>query len=146
MWLKPIAAMFAVLLVGPVSTLATAQNAQTAFEVAVIKPNHGNQGVHGGCRAFDSKLAANDDRSSVPVGRCVVTSGALRHMMAVAFDIPLYRISGFPEWDGSSRFDVEAKAEDPATTTERQLLTMLQQFLIDEFKLTLRRDTKDVPT
>jgi uncharacterized protein (TIGR03435 family) len=146
MWLKPMAAMFAVLLVGPVSTLATAQNAQTAFEVAVIKPNHGNQGVRGGCRAFDSKLAANDDRSSVPVGRCVVTSGALRHMMALAFDMPLNRISGFPEWDGSNRFDVEARAEDPATTTEQQLLTMFQHFLIEEFRLTLRRETKDVPT
>lgn len=146
MWLKPIAALIAILSAASLSALTSAQNPQPAFEVAIIKPSHGDQGVHGGCHGFDSKLGANDDRSSVPIGRCVMTSGALRHMMAVAFGMPLNRISGFPEWDGSSRFDVEARAEDPATTTEQRLLTMFQQFLIEEFRLTLRRDTKEVPT
>src|SRR5262249_48971117 len=69
----------------------------------------------------------------------------LSHLMSIAFDIPLQRISGFPDWDGPSRFDIEAKAEAPSTTTEQQLLGMLQQFLTDQFKLTIRRDSKELP-
>ena len=140
-------AMVGCLSVGVLSASLTAQNGQPSFEVAIIKTNlANNQGVRGGCRASDTRLAANDDRASVPLGRCVVTAGALRHLMAIAFDLPLNRISGFPGWDASSRFDLEGKAEDPAAVTHRQLLTMLQTFLIEEFKLTVHRETKDVPT
>jgi uncharacterized protein (TIGR03435 family) len=118
-----------------------------AFEVASIKPNLArNVGVTGGCRGIDSRLAANDPRALVPLGRCVIIAGRLSHVMAIAFGMPLNRIAGFPEWDGPNRFNIEAKAEDTATTTEQQLLSMLQHFLTDAFKLTVRRETKEVPT
>jgi uncharacterized protein (TIGR03435 family) len=118
-----------------------------AFEVAILKPNtNGGLGVTGGCRGFDSKFGTNDPRVTVPLGRCVIRAGALRHLMTIAFDLPLDRISGLPEWDRSNRFDVEAVAEDPSTTSEPQLLSMLQQFLIDEFSLKVRREQKEGPT
>jgi uncharacterized protein (TIGR03435 family) len=120
---------------------------QLAFEVAILKPNtNSGVGVTGGCRGIDSKFGANDPRAMVPVGRCVVRAGALRHLMTIAFDLPLDRISGLPEWDRSNRFDVEAKAEDPSTTSEAQLLAMLQQLLTDEFSLTVHRERKEGPT
>jgi len=118
-----------------------------AFEVAILKPDaNSGRGVTGGCRGIDSNFATGDPRPVVPLGRCVISAGALRHLMAIAFDLPLNRIAGFPEWDGDHRFDIQAKAEDPATTSERQLLSMLQQFLIDEFSLKLHRERKEGPT
>jgi uncharacterized protein (TIGR03435 family) len=118
---------------------------KSVFEVATIKPSINGGGVSGGCRGIDSKLATNDIRVNVPLGRCVIRAARLSHLMSIAFDIPLQRISGFPDWDGPSRFDIEAKSEAPSTTTEPQLLGMLQQFLTDQFKLTIRRDSKELP-
>jgi uncharacterized protein (TIGR03435 family) len=118
-----------------------------AFEVAILKPDaNSGLGVTGGCRGIDSNFAAGDPRAAVPLGRCVISAGALRHLMAIAFDLPLNRITGFPEWDGANRFDIQAKADDPATTSERQLLSMLQQFLIAEFSLSVHREQKEGPT
>ena len=118
-----------------------------AFEVAILKPStDSGTGVTGGCRGIDSTFGAGDSRAMVPLGRCVIRAGALRHMMAIAFDRPLTRISGFPEWDRSNRFDLEAKAEEASTTTEAQLLLMLQQFLSDEFSLKLHHEQTEGPT
>jgi uncharacterized protein (TIGR03435 family) len=125
-------------------TPGSPQTAPT-FEVATIKPTVSRSGVTGGCRGIDSKLAATDPRNSVPLGRCVVTAGRLSHLMSMAFGMSLQRISGFPEWDGPNRFDIEAKAENPSVATEQQLIAMFQKFLIDQFKLTLHRDSKEVP-
>jgi uncharacterized protein (TIGR03435 family) len=84
-------------------------------------------------------------RASVPLGRCVITGARLSHLLAMAYGIPLQRISGLPDWDGPNRFDIEAKVEDPASTTEQQLLAMLQRFLAEQFKLAIHRDVKDAP-
>jgi uncharacterized protein (TIGR03435 family) len=126
------------------------------FEVASIKPHLSPAGVTGGCRGIDSRVdsalaaafrpQANDPLASVPLGRCVITAGRLSHLMSIAFDVPIQRIDGLPDWDGPNRFDIQAKAEGPATTTEQQLLSMLQTLLFDRFRLTVHRDTKDGPT
>jgi uncharacterized protein (TIGR03435 family) len=118
-----------------------------AFEVASLKPNTISNGARGGCRGSDSKISPNDlMRATVPLGRCVITAARLSHLLNIAFDIPIERISGLPAWDGPSRFDIEAKADDPASTTERQLLTMLQRLLTEQFKLTVHRELRDSAT
>jgi len=127
--------------------LTAADDRPLAFEVAILKPDlNSGLGVTGGCRGIDSNFGAGDPRAAVPLGRCVISAGALRHLMAIAFDLPLNRITGFPEWDSANRFDVQARADDPATTSERQLLSMLQHFLIDEFSLKVHREQKEGPT
>jgi uncharacterized protein (TIGR03435 family) len=109
------------------SKAAQPQSVPLAFEVGTIKPTAStNSGVTGGCRGIDSHYGANDSRATVPLGRCVITAGRLSHMMGIAFNISLQNIKGFPDWDGPSRFDLEAKAENPSTVTEQQLLLMLQ--------------------
>jgi uncharacterized protein (TIGR03435 family) len=123
--------------------VAQPQSASLSFEVGTIKPTGSpNSGVTGGCRGIDSHYAADDSRSTVPLGRCVITAGRLSHMMGIAFNMPLQNITGFPDWDGPSRFDLEAKAENPSAATEEQLLLMLQKFLTDQFKLVIRHDEK----
>jgi uncharacterized protein (TIGR03435 family) len=116
-----------------------------SFEAASIKPTVSPSGVTGGCRGIDSKIAPTDPRTNVPLGRCVITAGRLSHLMSIAFDLPLQRISGFPDWDGPNRFDIQAKAENPSTATEGELRSMLQAFMTDRFKLTLRREIKEMP-
>jgi uncharacterized protein (TIGR03435 family) len=142
--------------VGAASAVTMLGQGQTlTFEVATIKPHSAPAGVTGGCRGIDSRVdsalgafrpQANDPLASVPLGRCVITAGRLSHLMSMAFDVPIQRMVGLPDWDGPNRFDIQAKAEDPATTTEGQLLSMLQAFLIDRFRLAVRHDTKDGPT
>lgn len=111
-----------------------------AFEVATLRVDTIHGGVQGGCRGFDSK--SQDPRFAVPLGRCLIVGGRLSHMMSIAFNLPMERISGYPAWDGPSRWEVEAEVEHPRAATESQLLTLLQNFLVKQFHLQLRHETK----
>jgi uncharacterized protein (TIGR03435 family) len=42
---------------------------------------------------------------------------------------------------GNHRFNIEAKAEDPARTTEAELLAMFQNLLVERFRLKYHRET-----
>ncbi len=115
------------------------------FEAATIKPSS-IRSSRGGCRAFDSKLAPNDPKNSLPVGRCVFTGGSGALFVANAFGVPNQWQKGGPAWfTRTEGFDLEAKAENPSTTTEQQLLAMLQALLIERFKLKFHRETQEVP-
>ena len=110
-----------------------------AFEVASIKldpnPQHG---VDGGCHGIDSHYAPNEVASAPPLGRCVITDGRLSHMLATAFSLRgMNLLKGGPDWVGmgDARYNLEAKAEDPAHTTEKQLLEMLQKLLVERFQV-----------
>jgi uncharacterized protein (TIGR03435 family) len=52
-------------------------------------------------------------------------------------------IKSGPDWiaRGDERFDVEAKSENPARTTQQQLLTMLQTLLVERFEMKFHRET-----
>src|SRR5262245_34433617 len=80
------------------------------FEVALVEPTKSPAGVNGGCHGSDARFALNDPRSAVPIGRCVITSGAVTHFMSIAYQINVNRVTGGPDWSRSDRFDVEAKA------------------------------------
>jgi uncharacterized protein (TIGR03435 family) len=51
-----------------------------------------------------------------------------------------------PRWtEPDERFNVEAKAENPATATEQQLLTMLQALIIERFQMKYHRELRERP-
>src|SRR5689334_10770087 len=52
-----------------------------------------------------------------------------------------------PDWiqRGDLRFDVQAKAENPDTATRQQLLTMLQNLLIERFQIKFHSIVKEEP-
>lgn len=131
-------AMFVPLLT---SALPVARSAGVEFEVASIKPTRSPFGVMGGCHGRNAHFGPTDMEAEVPVGRCVITAGRLSHIMAIAFRIDVNKIGGRPDWEGPSRFDIEAKAENPARTQE-ELLEMLRVLLADRFKLKFSRETK----
>src|SRR5579863_7721812 len=107
----------------------TAQTGGLKFEVASVKPNQpGNNGVRGGCHGIDSKYTATEGASAPPLGRCVITDGRLSHMIGIAYGVSMGMIKDSPDWvmGGTERFNIEAKAEDPAKATEAQLHEMLR--------------------
>jgi len=122
-------------------------NAQTPqFEAATLKPTALMGGVSGGCRGIDSSPRA---AGSIPLGRCVITSARLSHAIGIAFNLGgMNNLRGGPDWviAGTERYDINAKAENPETATEAQLLTMLQNLLVERFGLKFHKETVESRT
>src|SRR5580658_1143504 len=120
---------------GIIAYLAAAPQAAAApltFEVASVKPSgSGNNGFSGGCHGIDSVYGPSREAAAPPLGRCVIHDARLSHLIYIAYGLQSMgqlKSEKGPDWVamGTERFDVEAKAEDPAKTTEAQLLQMLQ--------------------
>jgi uncharacterized protein (TIGR03435 family) len=110
------------------------------FEVASIKvANSGFNGVRGGCRGIDSVYSAEQQKRGgiPPLGRCVITDARLSHLIGIAYGVSMQALDTGPDWiqRGGLRFDVQAKAENPASATRQQLLTMLQNLLVERFQM-----------
>jgi len=120
------------------------------FEVASIKvATSGISGVRGGCRGIDSVYGAEEQaRGGIPpLGRCVITDARLSHLIGIAYGVGMQALDTGEDWiqRGDLRFDVQAKAENPASATRQQLLTMLQNLLVERFQLKFHQVTKDEP-
>jgi uncharacterized protein (TIGR03435 family) len=110
------------------------------FEVAAIKQNHsGSGGSH----------------SDTNGGRFTATNVSLKNLMEYeAYGIPGSRILNGPKWLDSTRFDIEAKMDDPVAEqlqtlahAQRRLETqaMFQQLLADRFKLAVHWESRELP-
>jgi uncharacterized protein (TIGR03435 family) len=118
------------------------------FEVASVKPSvSGVNGVQGGCHGIDSKYGSGPMAGRPPLGRCVITDGRLSHFIGIAWGVTMQNLKTGPDWieRGDERFNIEAKAENPRTATEEQLLHMLQALLIERFKLKFHREEIERP-
>jgi uncharacterized protein (TIGR03435 family) len=100
-----------------------------AFEVASVRLN--KSGARGGTIEF-------------PPGheRFVMTNMSLGALILVAYDITVRQFSG-AELLGSECYDIAAKAERP--TTRAEMLAMLRRLLAERFRLTVRRETRELP-
>jgi uncharacterized protein (TIGR03435 family) len=118
-------------------------HAQAVFEVASVKPSRsGVNGVTGGCHGIDSVLTPGQKENAAPLGRCVINDARLAHLVNIAWSLDtMNMIESGPDWiqRGIERFDVVAKAEDPSKATQQQLLTMLQNLLVDRFQMKFHR-------
>lgn len=113
------------------------------YEVASVKVSK----QAGGNGLFRMGLRYTDDGVSVD-------NFPLMMLFQNAYGVTKDRISGAQDWMNSERYDIEAKI-DPARVEEFKKLTpeekkaarqhMLQALLADRFKLTLHRETKDLP-
>ncbi len=113
------------------SSSAIAQTtAHSEFEVAAIKP--GSLGLPGGTIR------------RTPGGRLTVTNMTVKELIAQAWNLQPFQISGGPSWIDSARYDISAKPESSASNWDETAL-MLQSLLADRFKLTMHRDTKELP-
>jgi uncharacterized protein (TIGR03435 family) len=104
-----------------------------AFEVASIKPNNG------GDRRVMFMIA--------PGGRFNATNVTVKMLLAQAFGVKEFQVSGGPGWLDSDHFDISAKAatEEKVQINEAQLKLMMKALLEDRFKLTYHKDSKEMP-
>lgn len=103
--------------------------AGTTFEVASIKP--AGAGVRGySIRPLHDRLSAQN-----------VT---LKMLIAEAYHVYDFQISGGPKWIDADRFDIEAKAPT-ASPAHKQIREMLRKLLADRFALAVRQETRELP-
>ena len=82
-----------------------------------------------------------------PAGDFTAVNQPVRVLLNFAFQLPLFRVEGMPDWFTTERFDVRAKAPaglsiEPLAEVRGQLLRSL---LEDRFKLKARLLTKESP-
>jgi uncharacterized protein (TIGR03435 family) len=85
-----------------------------------------------------------------PGGRFTATGITLRMLIATAYGtpqpLPNFRIIGGPDWIGSDRFDVVAKAEGDVPPGPKGILPlMIRAMLADRFKLAVHDETRELP-
>jgi uncharacterized protein (TIGR03435 family) len=75
-------------------------------------------------------------------GRISYPYMTLKQVMMIAYDVKNYQING-PQWLDSERFDITATM--PPDTNKEQFHIMLQNLLIDRFKMAVHREKKELP-
>jgi uncharacterized protein (TIGR03435 family) len=75
-------------------------------------------------------------------GRLNYENVSLKAVLGKAFDVKSYQLT-VPDWTDSERFDITAKI--PQGTTKEQFGVVLQNLLVDRFKLAYHRDKKELP-
>src|SRR5687768_1646258 len=106
---------------------------RTAFEVTSVRANTSGQ--------------RQASMQWTPAGDFTAVNQPVRVLLTFAYQIPLFRVEGMPDWFSTERFDVVAKA--PAGLTVEPLAVvrglLLRSLLEDRFKLKARWVTKEVP-
>lgn len=76
--------------------------------------------------------------------RVTYTNYSLKFLVMLAYNVKDFQVSS-PDWmnENSARFLIEAKLH--AGATQEQLNRMLQNLLTDRFRLTLHRESRDLP-
>jgi uncharacterized protein (TIGR03435 family) len=106
--------------------IASAAEAQS-FEVASVRASR--QGV------------GHDGDISIEPGKFVARNASLKRLIFEAWQLPYAQIRGGPAWLNTDEFEIEAKAEGPASA--QQLRLMLRALLIDRFKLNVRTEKRE---
>jgi uncharacterized protein (TIGR03435 family) len=115
--------------------LAQTSEPPLAFEVASVKasapPGNGRMMMGGG-----------GGPGTRDPGRYTMSNMPLKMLLAQAYDVKDHQISG-PSWLDSERFDITAKV--PPGATKEQFRVMLQNLLIERFKISLHKEQKELP-
>ena len=101
------------------------------FEVASIKPADPN------VRGFRIQTD--------PGGRYIATGVTVKFLIAQAYGVRDFQISGAPGWTDSARYEINAKGEKGIEDKPDQMALMLQELLTDRFHLKLTREAKEMP-
>ncbi|HWE53618.1 MAG TPA: M56 and DUF3738 domain-containing protein [Bryobacteraceae bacterium] len=108
---------------------------QGRFDVAAIRVNNSGANILG--------------IRVVPGGGLRVVNATLKSLIAEAYQVRDFEISGGPVWLGSTRYDIEAKGqiESGGTPVQSglQVMKMLQELLADRFDLRIHRERKEMP-
>jgi len=120
-----------------------AQTDQSArFEAASLKPLPPLPPPPPGEQIVSERVIRNAPVGFVDPGR-MHSVATLREFAATAYDVREAQIVG-PPWIETDRFVLDATM--PPETTRDQRLAMLRNLLADRFRLTIRHETRNLPT
>jgi len=125
------AMIIAPLLWRPFSVRAVGQS--VAFEVASVK------------RAASSPGPVRSILLFSPDGGFRTTNASLKALVQTAYGVQDFQISGASGWMDSDKYDVQAKPAIDIKPSRADTLLMLQNLLVDRFKLKIRRETREDP-
>jgi uncharacterized protein (TIGR03435 family) len=134
-----LAGIVVALLAGPSAVRVRAQNPRVAFEVASIKPNKSGSG--------SSSINTN-------AGSLRASNVTLRRLITRSYRLLDFQVIGGPDWIGTERFDIEARAEagampPPGTADsvarENIMAGMIQSLLEERFQLKSHREMRELP-
>ena len=114
-----------------VALLTTESGAAQKFEVASIRPN----------QSGSTRVTVGTS----PGGRYSATNLSLNSVIQTAFGVRDFQITGGPDWLGTDRYDISAKAATPLELNNEQLKPYLQALLVERFNLKFHRTTKELP-
>jgi uncharacterized protein (TIGR03435 family) len=115
------------------------------FDAASVKPAASAELGGGGGRALRTKTGRDSDAGgpgTLDPGRIHYPRVTLKDLLTRAYDVNDYQIAG-PGWLDTERFAIEATM--PPDTTKQQFRVMLQNLLVERFKMTIHRETKELP-
>lgn len=110
--------------------------------------------------SFKSSSMASDSSGITPArilvkpDRFTVTNFTLSALIRSAYGVRSFQIVGAPSWINSEKYDIDAKLDKSAIDKEKRLsleerngeyLRRLRALLADRFKLTLHRETHELP-
>jgi uncharacterized protein (TIGR03435 family) len=78
---------------------------------------------------------------ALPPGRLAATNVPMRVLLGFAYNLQDSRVIGGPDWLGTVRFDVAAKAE--GSPPPDQIRLMVQSMLADRLKLAVHREKRE---
>lgn len=107
----------------PAAQLASPQQ----FEVASVRRGSGN----------------GPPQARTTPNALIMMNATLKMLVQGAFDLPGYRVTGWPSWL-YDKFDIDARAPEGRTFTHDQLMSMLQSLLIDRFQLQFHHQTREM--
>jgi uncharacterized protein (TIGR03435 family) len=118
-----------------ICAIAVAQtpDSQIAFEVATLKPS-------AAAGMGPLRIGNRGGPGTADPGRFTCERCNLAMLVSTAYDINYVQISG-PSWLSETQFDLVAKV--PEGATKAQFRVMMQNLLIDRFKLAVHRDKKE---
>jgi uncharacterized protein (TIGR03435 family) len=129
-----------VLLVSICCTVAgQTQDKSLAFDAASVKPAIPPAPNARGMVMFRGPSGGPGTKDP---GRINYPNMSLKNLLMNAYDVKNYQIAG-PGWLDTERFDINATM--PPDTTKEQFRVMLQNLLVERFKLAVHRETKELP-
>jgi uncharacterized protein (TIGR03435 family) len=114
-------------------------DASLAFDVASIKPAALPTADGRGRIMFTGPSGGPGTNDP---GRIHYPYSSLRNLLVSAYNVKGFQISG-PPWLDTERFEITATM--PPETTKEQFRLMLQNLLIERFKMVIHRETKELP-
>jgi uncharacterized protein (TIGR03435 family) len=78
-----------------------------------------------------------------PGGRFVAGNAPMAFLIQRAYAVEGFQVVGWPSWARTDGYDIEAKPE--GNTDQKRMWLMVQTLLADRFKLSMHRETRDLP-